>query len=254
MSAELPNALLLSRTNTVRITVPDLSSTGTGFFLDSGHVLTCYHVIAAASSSTQGLWRLGQDIRVTLSDGEEIPAVCITPASATDMTPQFNDFAVLRLAHPPQRSRPGMTLAPGGPPEVGADVLFSGFPLSVPTMVTHKGYLSGVTGNLRLLCIQAPVNKGSSGSALLGANGAVIGIVTYREGDLPQELKKLAAQIRAFEERKTGIQVTGIDPLSVERQILDSLDRYISPGIGYALNVSLVRTYLETHPGLLTHK
>ena len=82
----------------------------------------------------------------------------------------------------------------------------------------------------------------------------VIGIINFREGEISQGLKEVQQKIKQAEEAKdaqTKISFSGVDPLQSTREIIGTLDRYISTGIGYAVSVKFLRTYLETHPDLL---
>jgi len=133
---------------------------------------------------------------------------------------------------------------------VGDDVYFSGFPFGVSAMLTHKGMLSGFTENQSVLCIQAPINKGNSGGALLNARGEVIGIISSREGGIPQALDQIRKTIGAMGSQNVISVKTNnitVDFLQVDKEVINVLDRYISTGIGYARNISSAREYVRRH-------
>jgi len=115
-------------------------------------------------------------------------------------------------------------------------------------MLTHKGMISGFTKNQSILCIQAPINKGNSGCALLNTRGEVIGIISNREGGISQELNRIRKQILYIEQNKRGnITALGINPLLVDKDVINILSRYISTGIGYARNISHAKQYIQRH-------
>ena len=48
-----------------------------------------------------------------------------------------------------------------------------------------------------------------------------------------------------------SVQIMGVDPLQATRAIIQTLDKYISTGIGYARSIKFAREYLGKNPGLL---
>jgi S1-C subfamily serine protease len=250
--------LLESRKNTVKIVAPEINSAGTGFFLDPLHVITCFHVISSikAVSPTEVQWQIPKIINVTLSNGESIPATCVSIPTQQDSSALNGDFAILKLSRKPKLASLGLPLHKGKQiSEVGADVIFSGYPLGAPTMLTHRGSVSGVTEDQKLICIQAPINKGNSGGALLNVNGEVIGIISSREGGISEGLDGVAKRIADLEEGRSGIKITatigGVNTLAVTKELISTIDRYISTGIGYARSIKSLQEYIEKHPKLL---
>ena len=80
-------------------------------------------------------------------------------------------------------------------PQVGDEVVFSGYPLATPGMVTHRGMVSGFDDSKSLIFVQASINKGNSGGVLLNSQGHVVGIVSMREGGISQGLNDLTVYI-----------------------------------------------------------
>ena len=245
-----------SRESCVRILINSKSPSGSGFFIDPNLVVTCFHVITKewpVDPNTKKFdatkWRPHPDIVVKTASEETIPAECISPPKATDISPYRFDFAILRLKTKPTKSYVSVPFCKNSPSlAIGDDVYFSGFPLGAPAMLTHKGMLSGFTKNQSMLCIQAPINKGNSGCALLNTRGEVIGIISNREGGISQELNRIRKQIVDVEQKKRGsITAFSINPLSVDKDIINILNRYISTGIGYARNISYARQYTQRH-------
>ncbi len=256
-----------SRANAVRVNVPSLSSAGTAFFLDAEHVITAFHVVGKvdidkSKAPIEAQITLGTDISVVLATGEVILAQIIAPMvtersiKLVDPLPQSlvpisADFAILKLLHKPKSSIIPNPLLRGKPlPSVGSEIVFSGYPLDAPTMLTHKGMISGITDNQSIICIEAPVNKGNSGGALLNEQGEVIGIITNREGGISKGLKELSDYI--IEMRKHGnIAIMGVNPLEAIQELIKTLDIYISPGIGYARTIKHVVDFIDHNPDIL---
>ena len=250
----------VSRVNSVRVIVPDFDSAGTGFFLDSMHIVTCFHVIAQIQiidpSKGQVQWGIANNISVTINEGETIPASCISVPTEKDPSPLLHDFAILKLSRKPKVSRAGLPIYKEKIlPDIGADIIFSGYPLGAPTMLTHKGYISGITEDRNLICIQASINKGNSGGALLTEKGEVIGIISNREGGISKGLADVRSHITVMEQGRTGVQTSvslgGVNTLPVMKELIATLDKYISPGIGYAHSIKYLQEYLIRNPNLL---
>ncbi len=117
-------------------------------------------------------------------------------------------------------------------------------------MVTHRGMVSGFDGSSSLIFVQASINKGNSGGALLNNQGHVVGIVSMREGGISQGLKDLRVNIDKTSSQGS-VQMMGVDPLQSTKAIIQTLDQYISTGIGYAHSVKFAREYLGKNPELL---
>lgn len=249
MSINAQDFIQESRANCVQVESPSAKTSGTGFFLDSEHIATCFHV--AANVELQGSniqWQIHQDLRVILTNGDTINAVCISPPTKQDPSPLLSDFAILKLS-----SKPSVVIKPNSlikndtPPAVGAEVVFSGYPLATPSMVTHKGMVSGVSKDANIICIQAAINKGNSGGALLNSSGEVIGIISMREGGITKGLMELTKYIESTE-KHGSVKLMGIDPLQSTKEIINVLDTYISTGIGYAITIKHLRQYIDMHP------
>jgi len=250
----------ISRNNCARIKAASINSTGTGFFLDATHVITCFHVIAAIqvidASKGQVQWTISNNISVKLNDGETIDATCVSIPTQEDPSPLLNDFAILKLAKKPKSAPSGLSIYKGKEsPDVGSDIVFSGFPLGAPAMITHKGYISGVTDDKSIICIQAPINKGNSGGAVLNLKGEILGIISNREGGISQGLEDVTKQITDLEEGRSGVKVRismgGVNTFGVTKELITTLDKYISTGIGYARSVKALQSYIEKNPDSL---
>jgi S1-C subfamily serine protease len=133
---------------------------------------------------------------------------------------------------------------------LGDDVVISGYPLNVPGMVTHRGMISGMTADTSLFFIEAPINKGNSGGALVDKNGNIIGLLSLREGGLSPALEDLRRKIYASMQSGMTITMAGINPVTSTGMLIDTVDQYISVGIGYARSAMFAKQYMAKHPDM----
>ena len=140
-------------------------STGSGFFLRSGQVLTNLHVL-------RGAYRA--EIRTLEGKGR---VYAVKGVLSTD---DEGDLAVLSVDIPAERSRPleiSTVL-----PEDGERIFVIGNPLRLEGSVSD-GIVSAVreVPSLgRIIQVTAPVSHGNSGSPLFNTKGQVIGVITIR--------------------------------------------------------------------------
>jgi S1-C subfamily serine protease len=251
------SALHLSHDSTVRISSNTGRSSGSGSLVGDQLVLTCLHVavlVQPAANNSVNLIALN-DLMVTMPSGESIPAVIVSVPNQADTGPADHDFAFLRLARKPSGSYKTVRLAGDkSEPELGDEVVFSGYPLNVPGMVTHRGMVSGKDDRRDLIFIEASINKGNSGGAILNRKGEVLGIVSLREGGITQGLAQLREQINAQQGSGMQVMIMGIDPMTSYKALIDTIDTYISTGIGYAHSIRFVSEYLQRHPEIKISK
>jgi|GEM_PF-1648820 len=251
------DAIAKSRESCVQVLATDINSAGTGFFLDDQHVVTNFHVVALIERSENRVrFTPSNKIVVVLWDGTTIQARLISIPSETDRSPYDQDFAVLRLVEAPRIHIQSVPF-PGQQeiPVVGSDVIFSGYPLDAGAMLTHKGYVSGFRGAGDVICLEAPVNKGNSGGAVLNSSGELIGIVTTREGGINQALQEHRKRIDVARSGSTGVtmraEIMGVNIGDMTTELIDTIDTYISTGIGYAISSKFLKLYLSRYPNLL---
>ena len=157
------------------------ASTGTGFVVAEGRLLTNHHVVAncrAVNGVFPGNRRL--PLTVLARDAERDLALLAGPLDAA----------------PPLVFREN-------PPRRGDEVVTYGFPLtgilgSGPTLTTGEvSALTGLRDDPNTMIISAPVQSGNSGGPLLDRSGNVVGVVVAklaalrvaeRIGDLPQNV------------------------------------------------------------------
>jgi S1-C subfamily serine protease len=251
-TAQAANPIHASRLATVRVINQAQNSAGTGFFIGHLYVATCFHVVGTAETAGKKTnFTIGSNIIIQLPSGEQVLGSVISIPSDQDPSPLEADFAIIKLSKAPSSAYTPLKLARADvTASVGDDVVFSGYPLGVPGMVTHKGMVSGAEPKLPFIIIQAPINKGDSGGALLDGRGDVIGVVSNREGGISPALGALSSQIENG--AKSGsVKVTGVDNLQATQSLIKMLDEYISTGIGYARRVAPLDAYIHAHPEVI---
>jgi hypothetical protein len=193
-------------------------------------------------------WTVAGDIEVTLDDGQAMAASCVSLPTGEDKAPLDHNFAVLRLAEAPNWSRPPLPLAAEGhQPRVGARVTFSGYPFGSPGMATHLGSISGWDKEREVMSVQAAMNKGNAGGALIAEDGTAVGIISLREGGISYGLGELSNRVEEMA-LKGIIAPMEVDPWHSVRDLIRTLDIYITTGIGFARDVRYLREYLARHP------
>jgi S1-C subfamily serine protease len=142
-----------------------ITSTGTGFFVTGGHLVTAEHVVAGASA-------------ITISRGGYLEPATVAVADVG------NDLAVLTVADPPGTGLPVATQ----PAQPGTPAVFVGYPDGGPQQARAATVVGGVampTGpwdaadySLRpAYRLRTLVRPGNSGGPLLDSSGAVIGVI-----------------------------------------------------------------------------
>ena len=135
-------------------------STGSGFAISDHTVITGRHVICGA-----GL------LKVTTVDGQDVEVTQVGAAVIADL-------AVVRTV----QTLPATVRLAKANPSVGTAVMAVGFPLGGP-VTTSRGHVLGYRkdpagwSSLPMLLTDAPIDQGSSGSALLNEAGELVGVV-----------------------------------------------------------------------------
>ncbi len=142
---------------------------GSGIVLDSGHVLTNYHVVQGANS-----------IHIILQDGTSIAA------TVSGSAPQ-DDLAVVAANLPADKVQAAV-LGNSDKLTVGDEVVAIGNPFGLDHTVTagivsavNRSWASGNQPAHNMIQTDAPINPGNSGGALFNLQGEVIGINTAIE-------------------------------------------------------------------------
>ena len=224
------NTIDISRKSAVEISSKARNSKGSGFIIADQYVATAFHVVASIAISQQTVnWSLHPDLQVKLPDGEVVGATCITIPTQSESSPLQYDFALLRLEKKPRGLHTKVEVAEQNEKlAVGDDIIFSGYPLATPGMVTHKGMISGFNNSGDIIILQAAINKGNSGGAVLTTKGKVIGIISMREGGISKGLAELNERIEQTKSSGGGVKLMGVDPLQSTQAIIQTLDQFIS--------------------------
>ncbi len=160
---------ILSRGTTVEETgrIVETWASGSGVIVDSGLVLTNYHVLKNA-----------QQVNIVLPNGDRVDGTLIGTAPGLDLALLKVEGGVDSL--PPARLDSNRTA------KVGQKVLAIGSPFGLEHSVT-SGIVSGLDRELlgtelgpALIQFDAPVNPGQSGGALVDSQGRVIGLITAK--------------------------------------------------------------------------
>lgn len=146
---------------------------GSGFVYDtSGHVITNYHVVRAASAIT-----------VAFADGTKVKATVVGSDASTDL-------AVLKVDVPSSKLHP-LALGDSSKLSVGDGVVAIGSPFGLSETVT-SGIVSALNRTISSLnqysiagAIQtdAAINHGNSGGPLLNLSGQVVGVNSQIESE-----------------------------------------------------------------------
>lgn len=135
-------------------------STGSGFAIDARTLITNRHVVADSS-----------ELQVSTYDGRDV-------AVTASATAALADLAVVRTAE----DLPSSPTLSETDPAVGDAVTVIGYPQGGQLTVTTGRVIGSTTDPLNenlgtVLVTDAPVEPGSSGSAVLDADGQVVGVV-----------------------------------------------------------------------------
>ncbi len=234
-----------SREATIKVFSMQGNSSGTGFYISNDIIATCFHVIAKVwvDEKQQGNFSIYNDLKAVNENGEVVSLTCISIPDIGSPEPALQDFALLRVIGTVPKKKI-LSLDSSHKEDIADNVLFSGYPLGTPTMVSHTGTISGITKDRSIICVQASTNKGNSGGALVNSDGKVIGIISMREGGISAGLQNYLSQITATE-KQGSVEFMGINPLQATKETISVLDTYISTGIGYARSIKFMTDYIK---------
>lgn len=252
----IKEAIQSAKKSVVQVICPDIDSQGTGFIVHKdGYVLTCNHVVCHYVIENHILKEANYSNKITVrfEDGTELPAkIAFTQSLAEDNRPLLYDYALLKIEGTDYET---VNVGSYDSVDEGSDVYFCGYPLSSQHLTTHRGMISAKytqkgTFNYtlqKLFQIDGAVNKGNSGGPVFDlATGKVIGIISTREGGISNELNDLRDYITTQKKQGSGaVYIQGVDPLPVIVELTNTLDKYISVGIGHAISLEYAMVHLK---------
>ncbi len=143
----------------------DALTTGSGFFIRPGQVVTNLHVIRGARRS---------EVRTLDGKGR------VHPVQGILATDEEGDLALLSVPTPPERAR-SSEIAEAVPDE-GERIFVIGNPLKLEGSVSD-GIVSAVRevpSVGKIIQITAPISHGNSGSPIFNLKGKIVGVVTVK--------------------------------------------------------------------------
>lgn len=160
---ESSRVAIIKAVNPGVVTIDTGVSSGTGFLVARGLVLTNKHVVSGAGS-----------IRVKFADGSTTTAY--VSATAVDA-----DLALLRV-NSEAATQSTLKLGSVRDVQVGQDVLAIGTALGVLRSTVTRGIVSAVrtVNGLTYVQTDAAINPGNSGGPLIVGDGVVVGITTLK--------------------------------------------------------------------------
>jgi len=182
----------------VRIWCKKTASVGSGFILDSGYIITNYHVVQGCA---------GVDLEVKTSTGSVIPVV--------DLWSEENrDLAAIK---PKAAIKGTFKIEPTRRLIVGTELSAWGYPFGQPGPAPFLtvGHLSGFSMYqaegakvvVKHLVVNGAFNPGNSGGPVISPEGTVVGVVVTK-WTLPRPAG-LASALKALNENKSGMQFVG---------------------------------------------
>ena len=224
-----------------RIACGDIGISGTGFFVAPEVVLTCDHVVAHEVPTPEGLVgrEFSRQIRVQTGLGS-FPASIVSPVD--DTAPYFYDYAVLTVLTPHPVT---LELSEYDSILAGDDLVVLGFPFGSEHLVATRGMVAAKARrpshqnqivSLDVVEIDGSINVGQSGGPAIDIRtGRVAGLVSVRYGSIGALLKRF----------RSGLPSDSPAWLADLLDILEESDRFLNPGLGFAVATHYVREELQ---------
>lgn len=139
-------------------------ATGSGFAVAPHLLVTNRHVVDGASEVSVNTW-----------DGESI-------AATIESVAVYTDLALVRV----EEALPVVATLSQLDPEHGTSIVTMGYPSGGPLVTTHGGIVGYESSNDHgsfgpVLRFDAPIEPGSSGGPILGADASVVGVVYAKD-------------------------------------------------------------------------
>ncbi len=232
----------------VKIECSDPSNGGSGFLVSKdGYIFTCHHVVFSYEEQ-----RYSEDISIIFSDGQYKMATIIESDGIdnNELAREY-DYAILKIE---DGNYDHLLLGKFDSAEEGDEVYFCGYPFDTYNHVTHLGMISTkyiyqderISVEPNVFQIDGSINRGNSGGPLiLKKTDEVIGIVSFRFGGISDELENVREHITQIQNPnnpiRRNITFIGVNPLNTMLELIDTLDNYISTGMGLAISIEYVR-------------
>jgi len=196
----------------------DIIHKGSGFvFSKNGILVTCNHLIKDATA-----------VVIKFMDSDYIKAKIA-------LKDEEHDLALLKFD---DKARKPLPAGDYDKVKVGMPVIFSGYPLSLRELTTHRGILSAIledaTGVTTYL-IDGTINLGNSGCPLMDYMGRVIGIVNAKRREQNVLLDKVEHM------RLGAVSLYNVDLVKIFKAILEN----VQLGIGHAVPAAYVPQHKE---------
>ncbi len=183
LTPEIAQGLKSRERNPIPNKIQEVASSGTGWLVEGGLVVTCWHVV---------------EDKKTIS----ILSPSLNKQQVTVLAKDANNDIVLLALCEKAATLKGLPLAIE-PPALGQEVFTIGYPLvdvlgkepKVSSGIVSA--LSGMRDDARFLQVTVPVQPGNSGGPLLTRKGEVVGIITSKlsalamlmwSGDIPENV------------------------------------------------------------------
>jgi hypothetical protein len=220
------------------VIVGDSEPKGTGFFIGENKVITNHHVIQDADSQLKLKNSVFSSTCSTVETSESIDIALLESHNS------FSNSANIKI------SREN--------PKIGETVLFTGYPQTAGTLLTHNCTISGRT---QLgFWIEGPVLPGYSGSSVLNSKGELQGVITNRRFWANDDAKQQMENLQEIPEKMEDVMSrTGVDPFenhSIPFHAISSLARQVnrisfilqqnlSTGVGEFVSVQSIKENLD---------
>jgi S1-C subfamily serine protease len=214
---------------------PTFVSLGSGFVISKdGYVFTCEHVI-----------------RPIIQNGFNKCLVCFEKGNLQLDFFEGNilkydaqhDFAILKIS---KSDLSKLELGDFNSVEEGEETIFSGYPLNVARITTHRGMVSAKgddiipSNRINILQIDGSVNNGNSGGPLLNKDGKVIGIVASKYSEFNKYLENILSL-----GKMTGVSIGGstgtLDIGEAFFNITTLIKSHVNVGIGHAISIEYAK-------------
>jgi|SRR3989344_253932 len=213
---------------------PRFIGAGSGFIIsNSGHIITCSHVIKNLQvihvGFDRGNFQLEYNLAKLVYDDHE------------------RDFAIIKIE---KQNLGFLPLGDFNSNNIGDEVIFLGFPLQVVKVTAHKGMISAMGQdvlpkvNLNIFQIDGSVNNGNSGGPVVNKDGIVIGIVTSKYLEFNEELEKIL-KLGKMTGISIGSQQGSIDIGESFFNIVNLMRSHINVGIGHAFSIEYAKSFLS---------